>query len=107
MARNAPSDLPVESARERCVEISGDEGLLFLDPPETFDRAILGVARRIGMEPIVAYDRGIVLARLAQEAREAGDDDPEQSAIDHYEFNVAGSFVGEKTPIFLDLLEEG
>jgi hypothetical protein len=92
--------------RQRVCDLAGDgEDLIFFDPAETFDDAILGVARRIGMDPVVVYDQGKVLGNLEHEM--LGDsEDPETDALEHFEYNVAGGYLGERTPIFITLLEE-
>jgi len=71
------------------------EGLLFLSERE-FDAAILGVAERIGMSPIVAYDTAKILDILCErDGMEVGE------ALEYFEFNIAGAYVGERTPIFI------
>jgi hypothetical protein len=88
--------------RKRVCELAGDgEGLVFFGPPEIFDDAILGVARRIGMETVVVYDQSKVISNMMAE------DGDELSAIEHFEYNTIGSYVGERTPIFVTLLEDG
>jgi hypothetical protein len=67
------------------------EGLLFADG---FDEAIIGVAERIGMEPVVAYSVGAILQILAQ-------DMTEDEAVEYFEFNILGAYVGERTPVFV------
>ena len=71
------------------------EGLLFLSERE-FDAAILGVAERIGMSPIVAYDTAKIIDILCE--RDGMEDD---EALEYFEFNIAGAYVGDRTPIFI------
>jgi hypothetical protein len=71
------------------------EGLLFLSERE-FDAAILGVAERIGMSPIVAYDTAKILDILCERDGMEGDE-----ALEFFEFNIAGAYVGDRTPIFI------
>ena len=71
------------------------EGLLFLSERE-FDAAILGVAERIGMNPIVAYDTAKIIDILCE--RDGMEDD---EAAEFFEFNIAGAYVGDRTPIFI------
>ncbi len=71
------------------------EGLLFLSERE-FDAAILGVAERIGMSPIVAYDTAKIIDILCE--RDGMEDD---EASEFFEFNIAGAYVGDRTPIFI------
>jgi hypothetical protein len=71
------------------------EDLLFLSEPE-FDVAILGVAERIGMSPIVAYDTAKIIDILCERDGMEGDE-----AAEFFEFNIAGAYVGDRTPIFI------
>lgn len=67
------------------------EGLLFADG---FDEAILGVAERIGMEAVVAYSTPKIIEILACEMTE-------DEAVEYFEFNILGAYVGERTPVFI------
>ena len=67
------------------------EGLLFADG---FDDAIIGVAERIGMEPVVAYDANKIIEILSR-------DMTEDEAVEYFEFNVLGAYVGEQTPVYI------
>jgi hypothetical protein len=80
--------------REELAARHGEE-LLFLDPPEYFDRCIVGVAHRCGMEPVVVYDEEEVINSLM-----LGGMDREE-AEEWFSFNTAGAYVGPRTPMFL------
>jgi len=67
------------------------EGLLFADG---FDDAIIGVAERIGMEPVVAYSTHKIIEILSR-------DMTEDEAVEYFEFNILGAYVGERTPVFI------
>mgnify|MGYP001476969819 FL=1 len=62
--------------------------------PNEFDSAVLGTSQRIGMEDCIVYDVNEVLLILMQ-------DMSEEDALEHFNYNMAGSYVGETTPIFL------
>jgi len=66
---------------------------------EGFDNAVMGVARGAGQPDVMAYD----YKRCVQILMER-DDMTEEEAFEHMEFNVVGSFVGEKTPVFIMFL---
>lgn len=70
------------------------EVAMFLEPA-IFDEAILGVAERFGMDPVVCYDRTRVIDILAR-------DMPREEAEEYFEFNTIGAWMGDATPIFLD-----
>lgn len=77
------------SIREGLSEEFGD--LLFADG---FDEAILGVAERIGMEAVVAYSTPKIIEILSR-------DMTEEEAVEYFEFNILGAYVGERTPVFV------
>ena len=93
----APAALPEERLNTDIREHLNDmfEGLLFLSERE-FDAAILGVAERIGMSPIVAYDTAKIIDILCERDGMEGDE-----AAEFFEFNIAGAYVGDRTPIFI------
>jgi hypothetical protein len=70
-----------------------DVEIVFFDPPEEFDDAILGVIHGFGQEFAVVYDEAVVLAAMR---RDMADD-----AEEWFWHNTAGAFVGEATPRFL------
>ena len=76
------------------TDISRDEPVK-LKLPEEFDRAVVGISQRIGMENCIVYDANEVLLILMEEGMSSED------AFEHFDFNIAGSYVGETTPIFL------
>ena len=96
-APESPAGLQEERLNADIREHLNDmfEGLLFLSERE-FDAAILGVAERIGMSPIVAYDTAKIIDILCE--RDGMEDD---EAAEFFEFNIAGAYVGDRTPIFI------
>lgn len=62
-----------------------------------FDEAILGVVERIGLQAI-CYDTHKVISILMREMTE-------EEAWDYYSYNMLGAYVGESTPVFLELFE--
>jgi len=65
-----------------------------------FDNCILGVCSRFGQEDVIAYDLSKVLGELMNQGMD------EEEANEFFEFNMLGSFVGDKTPCFIELNEE-
>ena len=80
--------------REQILDLVDDA--MFMEPA-TYDDAILGVAYRFGMEPVVAYDKNKVLAIMCE------DMDPEE-AEEFFEFNTIGAWMGDLTPLFITLI---
>ena len=60
-----------------------------------FDEAIIGVVERIGIQAI-CYDTAKIIEILCE--RHGMED---EEAAEYFEFNIAGAYVGERTPIFV------
>jgi hypothetical protein len=78
--------------------------LVFLEPRSTYDNMILGIST----EDRVVYDQDAIIQYLAQdfltyakeENQELTEDEAYQDATEFFEFNIAGAYVGEHTPIY-------
>ena len=69
-----------------------------------FEDAIVGISERIGREPIVVYDKDKCIEILAaQMTSDDEDDDPYTMAVEYFEFNVIGAWMGDGTPEFITL----
>jgi hypothetical protein len=75
---------------ERLVELYDDEELLKADG---FDEAVIGICTR---EYRLIYSMQKCIDILVAEGM------TEEDALDHFYYNVEGSWVGEKTPIFCE-----
>lgn len=64
-----------------------------------FDEAFLGVGENSEGNPVAIYSIEKCLNILAEQFKDQ--EDPETDAIDYFEFNVRGSYVGEFTPMFI------
>ena len=80
-----------------------------------FDEAIIGMAQRINLGPVVAYsvEKIIEILISQSELTEADleeDEDLESrkylDAIEYFEYNIKGSWMGEFTPVFIEKLIE-
>jgi hypothetical protein len=58
--------------------------------------AIVGIAERCGQEPLLVYDYHKVVRAL--EVRDGMSND---EAVEFVDFNIAGAWVGEGTPLML------
>ena len=76
--------------RDRLAEIDPD--LLLMDG---FDDCIIGICESFGSVPVVAYDYDKVLANLQASGMTY------EEAVEYHEFNQAGAYVGEGTPVFI------
>jgi hypothetical protein len=69
------------------------DGLLIMDH---FDDCIVGVVKGIDSENKVCYSYQKVIHKLIRE-----DEMEEMDAIEYFEYNMMGAYVGETTPCFL------
>ena len=64
------------------------------------DKAIIGVAHRCGDPTVVAYDIDKCIQAIQKELKcEIWE------AIEYFQFNVVGSYMGEHTPVFIEKLK--
>jgi hypothetical protein len=63
-----------------------------------FDAAILGVVQRMGIQAI-CYDQDKVIEILMEDGMTY------EEAVEYFEFNIAGAWVGESTPFFMQRME--
>jgi hypothetical protein len=91
--------------REEIAEIN-EEALLI----DGFDSAIIGMAERINLGPVVAYDEEKIIDILSKqmelEDTEGMTEDEIESekyimAIEYFEYNIKGAWLGENTPVFV------
>jgi hypothetical protein len=94
--------------RELAEELLADSNpeALFMDG---FDDAILGIAERPNLGPIVAYDEAKIIEILTNQMEPDlddldGRDEIEvklEMALDYYGYNVKSAWMGESTPIII------
>ena len=70
-----------------------DEGLVLADG---LDHAFVGLVHRFNvLAPIACYDYDAVIAAFVAEGM------TEEEANEHFEYNVIGAWVGERTPCYI------
>jgi hypothetical protein len=67
-----------------------------------FEGAFAGICRRFGQPPLAAYDLDKVLETLTLR-----DGLSEEEAVEHFDYNIIGAWVGEHTPVFVQLADGG
>lgn len=84
--------------RHQIVEDYGEdaETMLFADG---FDDAIVGVGNVFGGKLCAIYDTDLVLKQCMKDGMKYDE------ALEYFDFNVAGAYVGEQTPIFIHKIE--
>jgi hypothetical protein len=83
--------------REELAE--ANEEMLFADG---FDEALIGFVERAGSSVLALYDTDKCIQILMER-----DGMTDEEATEFFYFNVAGSYMGENTPVFGTLVEEG
>ena len=63
-----------------------------------FDDAIIGIAERYGMNPVVLYNKNKCLNII-----QTRDGMSEEDAIDFFYYNIVGAYMGEHTPCFAEI----
>lgn len=69
--------------------------LLLLDG---FDDAFVGVMTAFGSKVAAAYDTEKIIEKLMSDSMDYDD------AVEYFEFNIIGAYVGEHTPVFLNIM---
>lgn len=87
-----PTDDPVSASVRSFIEVCGDEETVIY---HGFDDCIIGLAEQFSHGPTLVYDRDKVIDTLLREGL------TEEEAWEHFQFNIIGGWVGERTPIFL------
>jgi hypothetical protein len=82
--------------RDDVVDLYGDD-LMFMDP-SYFDKAIIGVVTQFN-NTVVCYDKKKVIDILIKH-----DGMDEDEALEYFDFNISGAWIGEMTPGFLETL---
>jgi hypothetical protein len=102
--RNATKTSPQRAAVNQWAR-DRDLELVLFDPPKHFDAAIVGVIHGFGQEPAVVYDEELVLKAMAKDMGAAKDSVAAyqrlDEAVEWFDFNTIGAYVGEATPRFL------
>lgn len=80
--------------KEDTWQLLEDEECLIADG---FDDAVIGIL--YGIEPKAVYSVRKIVDILME-------DMSYEDAIEHFEYNIAGSYVGEKTPLYVYDIQE-
>tara|TARA_R110000823_G_scaffold247253_1_gene371084 strand:+ start:213 stop:491 length:279 start_codon:yes stop_codon:yes gene_type:complete len=61
-----------------------------------FEKAFIGISQRCGQPTLAVYDKNMCLQILIDDGMDMDE------AIEYFDFNVEGAWVGEDTPFFLN-----
>jgi hypothetical protein len=84
--------------RDQILEDYGEdaETMLFADG---FDDAIVGVGNVFGGKLCAIYDTDLIVKQCMKDGMKYDE------ALEFFDFNIAGAYVGEQTPIFIHKIE--
>lgn len=71
--------------------IEEDDNIMIM--PE-FNDCLIGICERFGMNPVAAYDYDKIIEKLQ-------DDLSYEDAVEHFQYNIIGAWVGDGTPVFV------
>lgn len=77
--------------REFCEEHGDDDLVVY----HGFDHCVIGIGEQFSNGPVLIYDREKVIDTLVKDGMTW------EEAWEHFYFNIAGGWVGERTPIFV------
>lgn len=79
--------------------------LLFLEPRSTYDSMIIGVFYNFEGERSLAYDKDKIITKLkgqiSSENKDISEEEALSMAIEYFDFNIAGSYLGNHTPVYI------
>jgi hypothetical protein len=82
---------------------------------DEFKAAIVGYGERINLGPVVVYDKDMIIEMLMKEMiimeddlydGQTEEDKKYEMAIEYFDFNIIGAWMGEYTPIYLTKFEK-
>lgn len=79
-----------------------EENLVFLEPRETFDSMIIGIAE-VNRNSVIVYDQDALINHWKEEFTEEKTSEEEAylMAVEWFEYNVLSAYYGEHTPIYV------
>ena len=95
-----------KTIKEFCQETDSEESWILL--ADGFEEAFVGIGNQHTKEPVAIYDREKCIEILVRRFSKSGrkdEDDLYTEAVEYLDFNVTGSWVGDRTPIFMSSIE--
>lgn len=88
--------MDIQELKELISELNPDA--LFIDG---FDDAIIGITERHDIGALVVYGEKEIIDKLIQDMDDEDESEKELMAIEYYEYNILGSWVGENGPLIV------
>lgn len=85
-----------DKKRDSIIDMYPDNEFMFADG---FDDAIIGVLERFGSEPIVCYNREMVINKMVEDGM------TREESEEYFDYNIIGAYVGETTPAFINTID--
>ena len=70
-----------------------------------FDDCVIGLAYQFN-QPLVIYSKQKIITQLMKDLDSEMGQDSYQEAMDYFDFNIAGAYMGDSTPLFMEDLDE-
>ena len=83
--------------REHLAEIN-EEAIIY----DNLEEALVGIGHRFGMQGIAIYDLDKVFKELE---KMLGPECSQEDVIEYFDYNVMGTWAGEYTPIFIEVMK--
>lgn len=74
-----------------------DENFDIVVYPTGFEDCIVGVGERYGGPPVAVLDVAKMVAQMEKDGM------THEEALEYFEYNILGAYVGEETPVYLHL----
>jgi len=68
--------------------------------PDGFEDCLVGLAEGFGGDETLVYDKLKIIDKLAESMSY-------EEAIEYFEYNIIGAYVGTKTPLYITLVTNG
>lgn len=88
--------MDIQILKETIIELNPNA--LFIDG---FDDAIIGIVERHDIGALVVYGENEIINKLIEDMDAEDEDEKELMAIEYYEYNILGSWVGENGPLIV------
>ena len=83
------------------LEAAGEEAL----GADGYDDCVIGLAYQ-HTRPLIVYSKKKVITQLMKDLDSEMGQDSYQEAMDYFDFNIAGAYMGDSTPLFMEDLDE-
>ena len=90
--------------KEELMIMLEEEGCLVADD---YNDCLIGITE--GANPVAVYSAQKIISKIVDEIKSNEDydgEDPYITAVEHFQYNIVGAYVGEKTPVYINMLDD-